>query len=124
VCSEGIDDWVRKHVEVEKGLGGAVFLRSTGRVRVDVTFRVRVVHVVVDRAHGVVVDLGVAGRTRSTVRVGHVVVDRARVRARSTVRVGHGIVDRARGVVINRVRGDRRRRVRSVEESERVLQRG
>ena len=107
VCSEGIDYRVGNHGEVEKGLGVAVFSRCTVRVRVDVTFRGRVVHIVVDRARGGVVDRG-----RSTVREGHVVVNRVRgvVRTRSTVRVGRVNVDRARGVV--------------VEESERVLRRG
>jgi hypothetical protein len=83
-------------------------------------------HVVVDRARVVVVDLGVTGRTRSTVSVGLIVVDRARgiVRSRRIVRVDHVLVDRAHGVVVDRGRGERRRLVRSVKGSERVLQGG
>jgi hypothetical protein len=68
-----------------------------------------VVHVVVDRARGVVVDLGAAVRTRST---------------RSTFRVGHVVVDRARGVVVDRARGEHMSLVCSVEERKRVLRRG
>jgi hypothetical protein len=55
VCREGIDYRVCSRGGVEKGLGVAVFLRGTFRVRV-----------IVDRARGVFVDLGVTGRTRST----------------------------------------------------------
>ena len=115
---EGIDYRVCIRGEVEKGLGVAVFSRGTFRVRVD--------HVVVNLARGVFVELEVTGRTRSTVSMGLIVIDRARgnVRLRSTIRVDHVLVDRVHGVVVDRGRGKRRRLVRSVEGSERVLQGG
>jgi hypothetical protein len=95
VCHEGIDYRVCSRGGVEKGLGVAVFLRGTFRVRV-----------IVDRARGVFVDLGVTGRTRSTNRMDHV------------------LVDCAHGVIVDRGRGERRRFVCCVEGSERVLRGG
>ena len=70
------------------------------------TFRVRVDHVIVDRARGVFVDLGVTGRTRSTVSMDHV------------------LVNRAHGVIVDRGRGERRRLVCSVEGSDEFCEGG
>jgi hypothetical protein len=59
-------------------------------------------HVIVDWTRVVVVNLGVTGRTRSTVSMDHV------------------LVNRAHGVIVDRGRGERRRIVCRVEGSERV----